>query len=319
MKAAKTPITVLTAYDYPTAMTCESSDIDMVLVGDSTSQVALGHTSTTLITLDEMIHHCKAVTKGATTAFTFADLPFGSFEVSVEQGVRSAIRLVKEGGIDGVKLEGGMEIVPLVKRLSEVGIPVVPHLGLQPQRATFLSGYLVQGRTAQKAKTVWDTAMAMQEAGATMILLEAIPHMLAAHITETLNIPTIGIGAGPKTSGQVLVITDVMGIYAPDPAPLTATTPPIEAQVVVPSPIGDTNITPSTSVTSNDIPLGTSSAVAPPVNQPRFVRQFGNVGAEARRAARAYAQAVRDGSFPEVGKETYGMKKEEWEAFLQML
>lgn len=319
MKAAKTPITVLTAYDYPTAMTCESSDIDMVLVGDSTSQVALGHTSTTLITLDEMIHHCKAVTKGATTAFTFADLPFGSFEVSVEQGVRSAIRLVKEGGIDGVKVEGGMEIVPLVKKLSEVGIPVVPHLGLQPQRATFLSGYLVQGRTAQKAKTVWDTAMAMQEAGATMILLEAIPHMLAAHITETLNIPTIGIGAGPKTSGQVLVITDVMGIYAPDPAPLTATTPPVETQIVVPSPMSDTNITPSTSVISNGIPPGTSSAVAPPVNQPRFVRQFGNVGAEARRAARAYAQAVRDGSFPEIGKETYGMKKEEWEAFLQML
>jgi 3-methyl-2-oxobutanoate hydroxymethyltransferase len=242
----------------------------MVLIGDSLSQVALGYDSTTTITLDEMIHHSRAVSRGAKTPFIFADLPFGSFEASVQTGVESVVRLVKEGGVDGVKIEGGREIIPLVKRLSAIGIPVIPHLGLQPQRATSLSGYLVQGRTAQGAQELYETAQMMQDAGAFAILLEAIPHNLARHITETLKIFTIGIGAGPGTSGQVLVITDVLGLYA-DGA------------------------------------------------KPRFVRHFGNVADEARKAVNGYVQEVKGGTFPELGKETYGMKKEEWEGFLATL
>ena len=279
MKAADQPITVLTAYDFPTALLSESTGIDICLVGDSLSQVALGHDNTTQITLDEMIHHCKAVGRGAKTPFIIADLPFGSFESSTEKGVESAIRLIKEGGVDGVKIEGGREILPLVKRLSDVGIVVVPHVGLQPQRATSTSGYLVQGRSADSASRLLDTVLDFEQAGAGMFLLEAIPHLLGTHITERVSVPTIGIGAGPRTSGQVLVITDVLGTYS-DPAMDDDT--------------GD---------------------IQPNAAQPRFVRKFGNSGRDNRRAINEYIKGVRERSFPEIGKETYGMKKEEWEAF----
>lgn len=246
----------------------------MVLVGDSLSQVALGHTNTNEVTLDEMIHHCRAVTRGAKTPFVFADMPFGAFEASVEDGVRAVIRLVKEGGVDGVKIEGGREIIPLVRRLSAIGVPVVPHLGLQPQRATSTSGYLVQGRTAASAAEVHAQAREMANAGAFAVLLEAIPHAVATHITEDLSaqgLITIGIGAGPGTSGQVLVVTDVLGTYRG---------------------VGDATV-------------------------PRFVRHFGDVAAEARRAAGAYIDAVKAKEFPAVGKETYSMKKDEWEGYLR--
>lgn len=265
------PITCLTAYDFPTALLSEAAGIDMVLVGDSLSQVALGHTSTTQVTLDEMIHHAKAVTRGAKSPFIFADMPFGSFESSVSEGVANVIRMIKEGGVDGIKIEGGKEIVPLVRRLTEIGIPVIPHIGLQPQRATSLSGYLVQGKTALAAQEVIDTARQLHEAGATGFLLEAIPHKLAKYITESLDHTlTIGIGAGADTHAQVLVITDVLGLYN-----------------------------------------GESGA-----SKPRFVRHFGQVGKEMRNAVEGYKKAVTGREFPEVGKETYTMKKEEWEAFL---
>lgn len=282
MKQAGSPISVITAYDFPTSLLAECTGVDMVLVGDSLSQVALGHETTTQITLDEMIHHAKAVTRGAKTPFIFADLPFGSFEASTERGVESTVRMVKEGGVDGVKIEGGSEIVPLVRRLGSMGLAVVPHLGLQPQRATSTSGYLVQGRSASSAQKLLDTALELEAAGATMILLEAIPHLLAAHITSRLSIPTIGIGAGPGTSGQVLVVTDVLGTYAPD----------------------------------STEEVGGVEGKRETSGQPRFVRQFGDVGRESRRALQAYVDNVRSGGFPEVGKETYGIKKEEWEAFI---
>ena len=275
MKASGIPISVLTAYDYPTALLSESSGIDITLVGDSLSQVALGHEETTRLTLDEMIHHCRAVTCGAKTPFVIADLPFGNFESSIERGMDSVIRLIKEGGVDGVKIEGGDETIPLIRRLTDFGVAVMPHLGLRPQRATSTSGYLVQGRTAEGAADLLRQAKAMEAAGATLILLEAIPHPVATHISQRLSIPTIGIGAGNGTDGQVLVITDILGIYAPD----------------------------ETLEGSNNH------------RQPRFVRQFGNVGADSRKAVRDYLASVKDRSFPETGKETYGMKKEEWEAF----
>lgn len=242
----------------------------MVLVGDSLSQVALGHPSTTMITLDEMIHHAKAVTRGAKSPFIFADMPFGSFEASLEVGVGNVIRMIKEAGIDGVKIEGGREIVPLVRRLSAIGIPVIPHLGLQPQRATSLSGYLVQGKTTAAAVDLFETAKELHEAGATGFLLEAIPHKLATYISNELSTITIGIGAGTGTHGQVLVITDVLGLYDGE---------------------------------------GTS--------RPRFVRGFGKVGEAMREAVEGYRDEVKGGGFPELGKETYTMKKDEWEGFLQ--
>ncbi|KAL7418393.1 cell wall biogenesis and architecture protein [Cryptotrichosporon argae] len=268
---AGTPITVLTAYDYPTARACEAAGVDMVLVGDSLAQTALGHATTTAVTLDEMVHHARAVVAGARTPFVFADLPFGAFEPSVEDGVRSVVRLVKEAGVDGVKVEGGREIVPLVRRLADMGIAVMPHLGLQPQRATKLSGYLVQGRTATGALDLTSTAREMQDAGAFAVLLEAVPHQVAGAITRALAIPTIGIGAGPATSGQVLVFTDVVGTY------------------------GDEQV------------------------RPRFVRRFGNVHAEVHRAIEAYVDSVHHGTFPELGKETYGMKKDEADRFAQLV
>ena len=276
LRAANIPISVLTAYDYPTALLSESSGVDVTLVGDSLSQVALGHEETHNLTLDEMIHHCKAVTRGAKTPFVFADLPFGTFESSIEKGTENVIRMIKEGGIDGVKIEGGEEIIPLVRKLSSYGIAVMPHLGLRPQRATSTSGYLVQGKTVETAERLLNEALAMEAAGATMVLLEAIPHPLATYITERLTIPTIGIGAGSGTSGQVLVITDILGVYAPDPVADGKT----------------------------------------PYQQPRFVRQFGNVGQESRRAVGDYNSHVKARTFPETGKETYGMKKDEWDAFL---
>jgi 3-methyl-2-oxobutanoate hydroxymethyltransferase len=207
------PITVLTAYDFFTAQQCERGDIDICLVGDSLAQVALGYTSTTSLTLDEMLHHCRAVTRGCKTPHLVADLPFGTYQVSVEDAIRSAVRLVQEGGVESVKLEGGLEVVSVVRALTTVGIPVMAHIGLLPQRTTLLSGYRVQGKDARTAIDLLRSAHALQEAGAYAMVLEAIPDKLASYITSKLAIPTIGIGAGPGTDGQVLVWDDAMGSW----------------------------------------------------------------------------------------------------------
>jgi 3-methyl-2-oxobutanoate hydroxymethyltransferase len=214
LRAKGIPITTLTAYDFPTARLCEQNHIDICLVGDSLAQVCLGYDTTTKLTLDEMVHHCKAVARGAKTPFLVADMPFGTYLSSPSEAVRNAVRLIQEGGAEAVKLEGGIEIAPTVKALTSVGIPVMAHVGLLPQRHVALSGYRVQGKDARSALSILQAAHELQEAGAWGIVLEAIPHALATHITESLEVPSIGIGAGPGCSGQVLVWDDAMGVWA---------------------------------------------------------------------------------------------------------
>lgn len=213
MKEAGTPIAMLTAYDYPTARACEAYDVDVTLVGDSLAQVCLGYDSTTRLTVDEMLHHCRAVARGSKSPFLVADMPFGSYQAGPDDAIRNAVRMVQEGGVEGVKLEGGEEILDTVRRLHSVGIPVMGHVGLLPQRHTSCSGYRVQGKEASSARSILRAAKALEDAGAFAIVLEAIPSKLGGYITSELNIPTIGIGAGPSTSGQVLVWDDMIGSW----------------------------------------------------------------------------------------------------------
>ncbi|KAJ3778960.1 3-methyl-2-oxobutanoate hydroxymethyltransferase PanB [Lentinula raphanica] len=213
MKDKRTPITMLTAYDYPSALACSSNLIDITLVGDSLAQVCLGYSSTTELSLSEMIHHCRAVARGTTHPFIVADMPFGSYQVSDEDTLRNAVRLVQEGRVEGVKLEGGEEIKSTVWNLSRKGIPVMAHVGLLPQRHVAMSGYRVQGKDVDSARKIVSDALALEEAGAFSIVLEAIPKELAAYVTQRLRIPTIGIGAGSQTDGQVLVWDDMIGTW----------------------------------------------------------------------------------------------------------
>ncbi|KAF9209169.1 hypothetical protein BGZ49_005956 [Haplosporangium sp. Z 27] len=207
------PITVMTAHDFPTGTLVDKAGIDMTLVGDSLAMVALGYTSTSDITLDEMLHHCRAVARGTRSSFLVSDMPFGSYETGADQAVNNAVRIMKEGKAEAVKLEGGREMAPTIARLTQVGIPVLGHIGLTPQRQASLGGYKVQGKTAAKAKVMIEDAIALQKAGCFAIVLEAVPEPVARHITNILTIPTIGIGAGAGCSGQVLVQQDMLGLY----------------------------------------------------------------------------------------------------------
>lgn len=213
MKEAGAPIAMLTAYDYPSARACEAYDVDITLVGDSLAQVCLGYDSTTRLTVDEMLHHCRAVARGSKSPFLVADMPFGSYQAGSDDAIRNAVRMVQEGGVEGVKLEGGEEILESVRRLTSVGIPVMGHLGLLPQRHTSCSGYRVQGKDASSASSILRAAKALEDAGAFAVVLEAIPSKLGGYITSELSIPTIGIGAGPSTNGQVLVWDDMIGSW----------------------------------------------------------------------------------------------------------
>jgi len=207
-------ITMLTAYDYPVAKLVDDAGIDMILVGDSLGMVVLGYDSTVPVTMDEMIHHCKAARRGTKYAFLVGDMPFMSFQVSVEEAVRNAGRFLKEAGCDAIKLETAEpRVLEVTKAIIEAGIPVLGHLGLTPQSATKLGGLKVQGKDAQAAQKIIDSAVALEQAGCFAVVLECIPDKLAKIITEKLAIPTIGIGAGKDCDGQVLVINDMIGLF----------------------------------------------------------------------------------------------------------
>ncbi len=207
------PITMVTAYDYPSALAVDRSGIDCILVGDSLAMVVLGLESTVSVTMEEMLHHCRAVRRGAQRAFLIGDMPFLSYQADRAEAVRNAGRFLKEAGMDAVKLEGGREIAETVRAISDAGIPVVGHIGLTPQSAGKLGGYRVQGRTAAAARRLLEDARILQESGVIMIVLEMVPDRVAEQISRRLDIPTIGIGAGPHCDGQVLVLHDLLGMF----------------------------------------------------------------------------------------------------------
>jgi 3-methyl-2-oxobutanoate hydroxymethyltransferase len=212
-KEAGEAITMLTAYDYPTGVLVDRADIDIVLVGDSLAMVVLGYENTVSVTMDEMLHHCRAVARGARNPLLIGDMPFMSYQVDVKEAIRNAGRFLKEGGMDVVKLEGGCDMAPTVKAIVDAGIPVMGHIGLTPQTISKLGGYRVQGKDVATAMALIEDGLALEQAGAFALLMEAIPSPVAEIITERVGIPTIGIGAGPQCDGQVLVIHDLIGLF----------------------------------------------------------------------------------------------------------
>ena len=212
-KARGEPITMLTAYDYATAIALDRAEIDSILVGDSLGMVVLGYENTLPVTMEDMLHHCKAVARGAKYALLIGDMPFMSYQVSVEEAVRNAGRFIQESGMDAVKLEGGSERIPAIEAIVSTGIPVQGHLGLTPQSVHQFGGFRAQGKSAQAAMRLLDDALMLQEAGCVSIVLESIPKRLGRAISERLGIPTISIGAGAGCDGQVLVTNDVLGLF----------------------------------------------------------------------------------------------------------
>jgi 3-methyl-2-oxobutanoate hydroxymethyltransferase len=212
-KAKNQPITMLTAYDYATALAIDRAGIDSILVGDSLGMVVLGYENTLPVTMEDMIHHCQAVARGAHYALLIGDMPFMSYQASVNEAVQNAGRFLKEGGMDAVKLEGGRERLPAIEAIISAGIPVQGHLGLTPQSVHLLGGFRAQGKTAAAARKLIEDAHALQEAGCFSLVLETIPARLARVLSERLEIPTIGIGAGVGCDGQVLVTHDLLGLF----------------------------------------------------------------------------------------------------------
>jgi 3-methyl-2-oxobutanoate hydroxymethyltransferase len=205
-------IVCLAAYDYPTSRLADQAGIDVILVGDSLGMVVLGYQSTLPVTLEEMLHHTRAVRRGTRRALVVADMPYGSYHTDIAESLRNAVRFVKEGGAEAVKVEGGERRLELIARLTEAEIPVMAHVGLTPQSLNALGGYRVQGKTADAAEQLLRDARAVEAAGAFAVVLEAVPRDLAAGITRELRIPTIGIGAGPDCDGQILVVNDLLGL-----------------------------------------------------------------------------------------------------------
>ncbi len=258
------PIVMITAYDYPSGILAENAEVDLILIGDSLGMVVHGFESTVPVTMDMMVLHCAAVARAKGNAFLIGDMPFGSYEVSVEEGVRNAFRLMKEGGVDAIKLEGGAERANVIRAIGDAGIAVQGHIGLTPQSASKLGGFKLQGKTAASARDLLNDALALQAAGCFSIVLEAVPDRVAAYITEQLSIPTIGIGAGAGCSGQVLVWHDMLGLFARF--------------------------------------------------QPKFSKQFADIGSAITTALQEYAAGVRAGQFP-AREHVFSISDEEWNAF----
>lgn len=306
---------VLTAYDYASALSTRGAAVDICLVGDSLANVALGLRTTHHLSLEAMIHHVQAVARGLRHAvlnqpdvpsvpLLIADLPYGYAQGSLEKAVEAATRLVHEGGADGIKVEGSEEVIPLVERLTSFGMPVMAHIGLQPQRATSSSAFQLQGRTALEAMKIFQSAINLQDAGAFSAVLECIPNRVGTEISKRLlKMSTIGIGGGKGCDGQVLVADDMLG----------ECTSPLHVLA------GLSQETASATTTSLPLP----SELWP--NSPRFARSFvrqvtggSSLGAIRLAAVQAYVEAVKARTFP-TDEEGYKMKKEEWAAFKTML
>ncbi|SOC19925.1 ketopantoate hydroxymethyltransferase [Ureibacillus xyleni] len=210
MKEKQEKIVMITAYDYPAAKFSEEAGVDMILVGDSLGMVVLGYDSTMPVTVEDMIHHSKAVRRGAKDTFIVVDMPFGSYHGDVNETLKTAVKMMQETGANALKVEGAGEVLEVIKKLTNAGIPVVAHLGLQPQQSGVLGGYKVQGKTAEQAEQLLKEAKEVEAAGACAVVLECIPHQLTEAVTTQLTIPTIGIGAGPEADGQVLVFHDLL-------------------------------------------------------------------------------------------------------------
>lgn len=250
-------LVMVTAYDYLIARLAESAGIDLLLVGDTLGMAVLGYDSTVPVTMDDILHHCQAVVRGAPNTHVIADLPFMSYQVSDTQAVENAGRLIKEGGADAVKLEGGCAMARQIEAITAAGIPVMGHVGLTPQSVGSLGGWKVQGRHLESAQAIVADAEAVADAGAYALVIEAVPANLGVLITERIQIPTIGIGAGVGCDGQVLVSTDLLGL---------------EDRI-----------------------------------NPRFVKTYAHLGATIRTAFAAYAEEVRNGTFPD-REHSYAMK-----------
>jgi 3-methyl-2-oxobutanoate hydroxymethyltransferase len=206
-------ITMLTAYDYPTALAMDKAGVDTILVGDSLAMVVLGYENTLPVTMEEMLHHARAVSRGAKNALLVGDMPFMSYQVSVEEATRNAGRFLQQGGMDAVKLEGGRERADAVRSITRAGIPVMGHIGLTPQSVNQLGGFRAQGKTASAAKRLYEDALILEEAGCFSLVLESVPARLAELISKKISVPTIGIGAGVACDGQVLVTHDLLGLF----------------------------------------------------------------------------------------------------------
>ena len=203
----------VTAYDYTTASIVNESDVEVILVGDSLAMIMLGYNTTVGVTLDDMIHHIRPVVKGAPDTFVVGDMPFGSYQESPEQAIHSACRILMETNCDCVKLEGGAKMAPTIRRMVDVGIPVMGHIGMTPQSATSFGGFKVQGGTPEGAKKLIQDAKALEAAGVFSIVLECVPSVVAKAVTEAVSVPILGIGAGPYVDCQVLVTQDLLGMY----------------------------------------------------------------------------------------------------------
>lgn len=267
-KQKNSPITMVTAYDYSSALLVDKSGMDMILVGDSLGMVMMGLDSTNPVTMDIMLHHCRMVARGAQSAFLVGDMPFMSYQVSAAEAVRNAGRFLQEAGMEAVKLEGGQAVVAQVEAIVAAGIPVMGHIGLTPQSATSLGGYKVQGKTAVSAHKLWQDAQALQEAGCFSLVLEAVPAKIAAEISQRLEIPTIGIGAGAGCDGQVLVFHDMLGLFDKF--------------------------------------------------QPKFVKQYANIGAQITQGLTAYRDEVQARAFP-AEEHSFALPDAEFEAFLKLV